>query len=48
MNQPQRVARAIQDAAQEADLVVLTRGGGTGVDDLDTGQVIEAIASKLS
>ncbi len=45
MNQPERVARAIHEAAQAADLVVLTRGGGTGVDDLDADQVIEAIAS---
>jgi exodeoxyribonuclease VII large subunit len=45
MTQPEMVAKILQDAALKADLVVLTRGGGTGVDTLDADVLIEAVAS---
>jgi exonuclease VII large subunit len=44
MDRPQEVARAVQPAAG-AQAVALTRGGGSGVQDLDDDGLIAAVAS---
>jgi exodeoxyribonuclease VII large subunit len=42
---PEAVARGIARAARDADLVILARGGGEGLDVLDDERVLQAVAA---
>lgn len=45
MNRPEDVAAAVRAVGPQADMVVVTRGGGSGVQDLDAAELIEAVAN---
>jgi exonuclease VII large subunit len=47
VTRPDEVADAVRRAAPQADLLVVTRGGGTAVEDLDADELIQAIADSV-
>lgn len=46
MTRPDEVADAVRRASPQADLLVVTRGGGTAVEDLDADELIQAIVDS--
>jgi hypothetical protein len=46
MTRPDEVADAVRRAAPQADLLVITRGGGTAVEDLDADELIQSIVDS--
>lgn len=46
MTRPDDVAEAVRQAAPQADLVVVTRSGGTAVEDLDAEELIQAVVDS--
>ncbi|MDG6913408.1 MAG: hypothetical protein JRN35_10065 [Nitrososphaerota archaeon] len=46
MTTPEAVVQAVRETALNVDLLVLTRGGGQGLDDLDTDALIQAVVQS--